>query len=110
MRNFVIAFVFIFTLYIITSNAMPNFLDNLTKEQTEAYEACEQLRIKAPYLNLRCEKLKEAPIKNGEKLVNQGIKLLSSDDANTRKVNKIQEKKLRNLLMKLTSENVLRRD
>ena len=47
MRKYVIAFVIIYTAYIITSNAMPNFLDNLTQEQTEAYEACNRLRIKA---------------------------------------------------------------
>ena len=110
MRNFVIAFVLFFTIYIITSNAMPNFLYNLTQEESEAYEACVRLKTKAPYINLRCERLKEASRKNGEKLIGQGIKLLSSNDASTRKVDKIQERKLRNLLIKLASENILRKD
>ena len=109
MRNFVIAFVFIFTIYIITSNAMPNFLYNWTKEEAEAYEACVRLKTKAPYINLRCEKLKETSRKNAVKLI-KGIKLLSSRDASTRKVDKIQEMKLRNLLTKLTFENILRKD
>ena len=89
---------------------MPNFLYNFTREEAEAYEACVRLKTKAPYINLRCEKLKEASRKNREKLIDQGIKLLSSNDASTRKVDKIQEIKLRNLLSKLTSENVLRKD
>ena len=110
MRNFVIAFVFIFTAYILTSNAMPNFLPNLIKEQNEAYEACNSLRTKAPYLNLRCEKLIESSEKNGEIANMKGIKLLSSNEANTRKVNKSEEIKLRNLIKKLTSESILRKD
>ena len=109
MRNYVIALVIIFTLYAITSNAMPNFLNNISKEQNEAYEACNQLRIKAPYLNLKCEQLR-SPRKNGENVNMKGIKLLSNNDANTRKVNQSQEKKLRNLIKKLTSENVSRKD
>jgi len=83
---------------------------NLTKEESEAYEACVRLKTKAPYINLRCERLKEASRKNGEKLIDQGIKLLSRNDASTRKVDKIQELKLRNLLIKLASENILRKD
>ena len=110
MRNFVIAFVFIFTAYILTSNAMPNFLPNLTKEQTEAYEACNRLKMKAPYLNLKCEKLIETSEKKGENSNMKGIKLLSSNDANTRKVDKSEEIKLRNLIKKLTSESNIRKD
>ena len=110
MRNFVIAIVLIFAVYTITSNAMPNFHYNLTQEQAEAYEACNRLRIKAPYLNLKCEKLRGVSRKNGENSNIEGIKLLSSNDANIVKVNKGQELKLRNLLNKLTYENVLRKD
>ena len=110
MRNYVIALVISFTLYAITSNAMPNFLNNITKEQNEAYEACNQLRVKAPYLNLKCEQLKETPRKNGENVNMKGIKLLSNNDAHTRKVNQSQEKKLRNLIKKLTAENASRKD
>ena len=110
MRNYVIAFIFLFIAYIISSNAMPNFLNNLTKEQSEAYEACNRLRIKAPYLNLKCEKLRETSKKIGEKSNMKGVKLLTRNDANTRKVNKSQEIKLRKLMLKLTSENVLKKD
>ena len=110
MRNFVIAVVVLFAAFLITSNAMPNFLDNLTQEKAEAYNACNRLRMKAPYLNLKCEKLIETSKKNGENWNMKGIKLLSSNDANTRKVNKSEEIKLRNLIKKLTSESVLRKD
>ena len=110
MRNYVIAFIFLFIAYIISSNAMPNFLNNLTKEQAEAYEACNRLRVKAPYLNLKCEKLRETSKKIGEKSNMKGVKLLTRNDANTRKVNKSQEIKLRKLMLKLTSENVLKKD
>ena len=89
---------------------MPNFLNNLTKEQAEAYEACNRLRIKAPYPNLKCEKLRETSKKIGEKSNIEGIKLLTRNDATTRKVNKNQENKLRKLMLKLTSENVLKKD
>ena len=110
MRNFVIAFIFVFTAFIITINAMPNFLNSLSQEQAEAYEACIRLKMKAPYLNLKCEKLRDNSRKNGENKNIQGIQFLSSNDANTRKVNKSQEIKLRNLLKKLTTESVLRKD
>ena len=110
MRNFVIAFLFIFMAYRITSNAMPNFLNNVTKEKNEAYEACNRLRKKAPYLNLKCEKLKESPKKSDENIKIAGMKLLSSEDTNMKKVNKSQEIKLRNLIKKLQSENMLRKD
>ena len=109
MRNFAIAFLIIFIINRIPSNAMPNFLKN-KKQKNEAYESCNRLRIKAPYLNLKCEKLIESPkIKEDKKNI-KGIKLLSTDDSNTRKVNKSEEIKLRNLLEKLISENILRKD
>ena len=110
MRKYVIAILFIFMAYRITSNAMPNFLENEAKEKKEAYEACNRLRIKAPYLNLKCEKLKESPKKKEKVFKITGMKLLSVEDANTKKVNKSQEIKLRNLLHKLASENILRKD
>ena len=89
---------------------MPNFLYNFTREQAEAYEQCNRLRIKAPYLNLKCEKLRQASRKNGENSNIPGMKLLSSNDAHTRKVNKSQDIKLRKLFIKLASESVLRKD
>ena len=53
------------------------------------------------------EKIKEPNNKNGEIYETQNIKLLSSDDTITRKVNKYQEIKLRNLIAKLASERFL---
>ena len=109
MRIFVIAFLIIFMVLKITPNAMPIFLNNETKEKNEAFEACTSLRKKAPYLNLKCEKLQEKPRKI-EDATKTNVKLLSIEDESTRKVNKIQELKLRKLLEKLYSENVLKKD
>ena len=107
MRNFVIALLIIFIIYRIPSNAMPNFLNN-KKQKNEAYESCNRLRIKAPFLNLKCEKLIESPKIKEEKKNIIGMKLLSIEE--TRKVNKNEEIKLKNLLKKLASENILRKD
>ena len=79
----------------------------------ESYEACVRLRNKAPSLKLNCNILKENIISeeaNIKKSYHAGIKLLSSIEAETRKVNKSQENKLRNLIRKLANESRLRKD
>ena len=79
----------------------------LKQQQRESYAACMDLKKKAPFLNLNCEKILE----NGPKIEsvlkkdNNGIKTLSKIDSETRKVNERQEIKLRNLLRKLYSES-----
>ena len=116
MKSFAIALSILLIMYGIGSNAFSSFSNTiLIKERKESYQACIRLRSKAPNLNLHFENLLEnTPIdeetgKNNDKN-SQGVKILSNDVALTRKVNKGQEIKLRNLIKKLTNENRTRRD
>ena len=88
--------------------------NNINDERKESYEACIKLRKKAPNLNLRCERLIENNNnkRNNEKdeINNTEIKTLSLDESVIRKVNKSEERKLRNLINKLSNENKLRKD
>ena len=107
MKSIVIALSLIIIVFTLGSNALTssNFLR--LKEQQESYLACQSLKSKAPYLKLNCENL--AP-KLPEKSHNpdvSSIKILPYE-TETRKVNKSEEMKLRNLMRKLRSENVLR--
>ena len=113
MKSFVIA-LSILLIFIIGSNALSSSNPVLKKERRESYQACIKLRAKAPNLNLKCENLIEnihshEEIKKDEKNKN-GIKILQTDVAITRKVNKSEETKLRNLIKKLSNEKRLRRD
>ena len=113
MKSFAIALSILYIIFIIGSNALSSSNAILIKERKESYQACVRLRSKAPNLNLQCENLIEnLPIteetaKNVEAR-NPRIRMLSDDAAVTRKVNKSQEIKLRNLIKKLTNENKLR--
>ena len=81
----------------------------LNQQQRESYAACMDLKKKAPFINLNCQKILESfpKIKSVLNDENNGIKTLSKIDSETRKVNEGQEIKLRNLLRKLYSENKL---
>ena len=85
----------------------------VNKNRKESYHSCIRLREKAPYFNLKCEILLD-DIKdnrekfNGNKVTN--IKALSLDKSSTRKVDKNQEIKLKNLIRKLSHEKNLRID
>ena len=108
MKSIAIALSLIIIVFTLGSNALTssNFLR--FKEQQESYLACQSLKSKAPYLKLNCENL--AP-KLPEKSHNpdvSSIKILLTYETETRKVNKSEEMKLRNLMRKLRSENVLR--
>ena len=84
-----------------------DFPSNLaSKNQKEqSYSACLDLKRKAPFINLNCEKILES-LPNLKSAINeQGIKTLSRQDSETRKVNQKQEIKLRHLLSYLYSEN-----
>ena len=84
-----------------------DFPSNLaSKNQKEqSYSACLHLKRKAPFINLNCEKILES-LPNLKSAINeQGIKTLSRQDSETRKVNQKQEIKLRHLLSNLYSEN-----
>jgi hypothetical protein len=67
------------------------------------------LKRKAPFIKLNCQKLLEniPTINSAMNEEDNGIKTLSKTDSETRKVNEMQEKKLKNLLRKLYSENKL---
>ena len=80
-----------------------NLVSKNQKEQS--YSACLDLKRKAPFINLNCEKILES-LPNLKSAINeQGIKTLSRQDSETRKVNQKQEIKLRHLLSNLYSEN-----
>ena len=110
---FVICIVFLFLE--IENNNLLSFNGIKNKEKRESYEACIKLRSKAPNFNLKCEKLIEnnkIDDENNkiEEINNTKIKTLSFDESGTRKVNKSEEMKLRNLIKKLSNENKLRKN
>ena len=115
MKSFVIALPILYILFIMVSNALSSSNPILIKERIESYHACIRLRTKAPNLNLKCENIIENIPGSGksikkEGINNSGVKFLSNEVTATRKVNKSQEIKLRNLIKKLTNENKLRQD
>ena len=108
MKLFVIALSIIY-IFIIGSNAYTSSNLLKQKEQQESYLACKSLKLKAPYLKLNCENL--APRKIEEIYAKDTeVKILPNDITGTRKVNKSEEMKLRNLIKKLENENVIRKD
>ena len=92
------------------------FLNEIVNEdKNESYEACIKLRDTAPNLNLKCEHLlntinKKEENQRKEKINNTEIKTLIIDESNTRKVNKSEEIKLRNLIKKLSKDINQRKD
>ena len=111
MKSYAIALSIIFILFIIGSNAFTSSNLLSIKEQQESYLACKSLKSKAPYLKLNCENLSPKNLQKERKETNKvGVKILRKIETGTRKVNKSEEVKLRNLINKLTSENVLMKD
>ena len=110
MKSFAIALSIIFAVFIIGSNAFTSSNLLKRKEQEESYLACKNLKMKAPYLKLNCENLAPKKVEEEQQNNNSGVKILQTVDAGTRKVNKSEEIKLRNLINKLTFENIIRRD
>ena len=106
MKSFVIA-LSIILIFIIGSNAVSSSNNTLSKERRESYQACIRLRTKAPNLNLKCENL-IANFHSAEQIkrdvAKNGIKFLENDVTGTRKVNKSEEKKLRNFIRKMIIE------
>ena len=107
MKSIAIALSFIFIISIIGSNAFTssNFLR--LKEQQESYIACKSLKSKAPYLKLNCENLAPKKVVKMENAQLSNIKILQNHETETRKVNKSEEIKLRNLIRKLKNQNVM---
>ena len=110
MKSIAIALSLIFIISIIGSNAFTssNFLR--LKEQQESYIACKSLKSKAPYPKLNCENLAPKKVVKMENAQLSNIKILQNHETETRKVNKSEEIKLRNLIMKLRNQNVMRKD
>ena len=115
MKSFAFALSLLIIIFIVWGNALSSsktiFLKE--KERKESFQACIRLKTKAPNLNLRCENLYEQiqtteGILKNEENKNRRIKFLSGDATFTRKVNKSEETKLRNLIKKFISENRLR--
>ena len=100
--------VFILILYHIFIGRCDLPFDFVSKNQKEqSYKACTDLKRKAPFIKLNCEKILES-VTNIESDKNEnGIKTLSRQDSETRKVNQSQEIKLRHLIRKLYNENKL---
>ena len=82
--------------------------ETVKQQMQESYTACMDLKRKAPFINLNCQKILESfPMIKSALNEEKGIKTLSKSDSETRKVNESEEIKLRNLLRKLYSENKL---
>ena len=107
MKPFAIALSIIY-IFIIGSNAYTSSNLLSLKEQEESYLACKSLKSKAPYLKLNCENLSPRHIEE-LKTNENGVKILLNADTGTRKVNKSEEIKLKNLIKKLKNENVMRK-
>ena len=107
MKSIAIALSLIFIISIIGSNAFTssNFLR--LKEQQESYIACKSLKSKAPYLKLNCDNLAPKKVVKMENAQLSNIKILQNHETETRKVNKSEEIKLRNLIRKLKNQNVM---
>ena len=113
MKWLFIALPIILLMFIISSNELSSnsFLNN---EQSDSYKACIKLKRKAPYFNLKCEHLLNNPLTpekaRKKETKNISFKTLSLAELSTRKVNKIEEIKLRKLMLSLSNENKLRED
>ena len=100
--------VFILILYHIFIGRCDLPFDFVSKNQKEqSYKACTDLKRKAPFIKLNCEKILESVTTIESDKNENGIKTLSRQDSETRKVNQNQEIKLRHLIRKLYSENKL---
>jgi hypothetical protein len=112
MKLIAIALSIIFIVLIIGSNAFTSSNLLSLKEQEESYLACKSLKRKAPNLKLNCEKLIPKKVEEAKEIqnINSEIKILRTSDTGTRKINKIEEIKLRNLIWKLAYENTIRTD
>ena len=114
MKIFVIAFSILFLFFFIGNVELSSLKGIVYKDRSDSYESCIRLIKKAPYINLKCENLKEIVDKSEEKLKEKSetveikIKTLYLGKNSTKKVNKSEEVKLRNLIQKLSNDNKLR--
>ena len=112
MKLYIITFSLLFLVLVNFKLSSSNII--IKEKSNNSYKACIRLREKAPYFNLKCEKLKEEVVNNREDIGvknesdDKKIRFLSSDKTETRKVNEKQENKLKIFLQKLTKENILK--
>ncbi len=114
MKISIIIICIIFLIFGIENNNLSVSKNNL-KEIEESYEACRRLKEKAPLLNLKCEHILDnfkANVENDKKheINNNHIKTIFINKSHIRKVNKNEEKKLRNLIQNLSKGKKLRKD
>ena len=110
MKIFTITFSLLLFFFILGNVELSSSKGIIYKDRRDSYESCIKLRKKAPYFNLKCENLLENDVYEeniNEKSENNEnkIKTLYLGESGTRKVNKSQEIKLRNLIQKLSNEN-----
>ena len=110
MKLLIIALPLILITITIKSNALTSSNLLKLKEQEESYFACISLKAKAPYFKLNCENLLPKKCEKKEQSELNGIKKLTIDETKTKRVNKIQEIKLRNLMRKLAYENEIKNE
>ena len=107
MKSIVIALSLIIIVFTLGSNALTSSNLLRLKEQQESYLACKSLKSKAPYLKLNCENLAPKKVAKMENAQLSNIKILQNHETETRKVNKSEEIKLRNLIRNLKNQNVM---
>ena len=107
MKSIAIALSLIIIVFTLGSNALTSSNILRLKEQQESYLACQSLKSKAPYLKLNCENLAPKKVVKMENAQLSNIKILQNHETETRKVNKSEEIKLRNLIRKLKNQNVM---
>ena len=114
MKLYFILLCVILSIIIINNNNLSVLNNNVIIEKKESYEACLKLKTSAPNLNLNCDHLldnintneKEKENKKNE-IDNTEIKTLFVDESHIRKVNKVDETKLKNLIdnIRISSNN-----
>ena len=108
MKVFAIAFSLLYFLFLIVNVEFSSSKGIIYKDRRDSYESCIKLKMKAPYINLNCDNLLVNIDNNGENthqannIGEYKIKTLYLGKNGTRKVNKIEEIKLRNLIENLS--------
>ena len=105
MKLLIITLTITFLIFGIENNNLLSTKTRLIEEKKESYNACIRLKLKAPNFNLKCENLLDNIITNKEEIKKDEIKTLPINESNTRKVNKKEETKLRNLIQDLSNRN-----
>ncbi len=108
MKLLIITLTITFLIVGIENNNLLSTKNSLIEEKKESYHACIRLKLKAPNLNLKCEKILDNIFTNKETDIKNEIKTLFIRD--TRKVHGSEEIKLRNLIQDLSNRNKLEKE